>query len=72
MFCNNKYLQNQIDRIHKLALRIVSNEPTLNLDELVELDMSIKAPRKSKLREQNFLSEKNELPFWKNKPCKLP
>ena len=43
MFCN-KYLPNQIDRIHKLALRIISNEPTLNLDELVELDMSIKAP----------------------------
>ena len=37
MLCN-KNLENTIDQIHRRALRIVSNRPTLNLDQLVELD----------------------------------
>ena len=37
MFCS-KTLQNKINQIQKRALRIVYNEPNLNLDKLVELD----------------------------------
>ena len=37
MFCS-KALQNKINQIQKRALRIVYNEPNLNLDKLVELD----------------------------------
>lgn len=37
MLCN-KNLENTIDQIHRRALRIVSNRPTLNLDQLDELD----------------------------------
>ena len=40
MFCS-KTLQNKINQIRKRALRIVYNEPNLNLDKLVELDNSI-------------------------------
>ena len=36
MFCS-KTLQNKINQIQKIALRIVYNEPNLNLDKLVEL-----------------------------------
>ena len=39
MFCS-KTLQNKINQIQKRALRIVYNEPNLNLDKLVELDKS--------------------------------
>ena len=39
MFCS-KTLQNKINQIQKGALRIVHNEPNLNLDKLVELDES--------------------------------
>ena len=37
MFCS-KTLQNKINQIQKRALRVVYNEPNLNLDKLVELD----------------------------------
>ena len=40
MFCS-KTLQNKINQIQKGALRIVDNEPNLNLDKLVELDESV-------------------------------
>ena len=40
MFCN-KTLQNKINQIQKRPLRIVHNEPNLNLDKLVELGRSI-------------------------------
>ena len=39
MFCS-KTLQKNINQIHKIALRIVYNEPNLNLGKLVELDKS--------------------------------
>ena len=39
MFCS-KTLQNKINQIQKGALRIVHNEPNLNLDKVVELDES--------------------------------
>ena len=39
MFCN-KTLQSKINQIQKIALRIVFNEPNLNLDKLVVLDKS--------------------------------
>ena len=39
MFCS-KTLENKINQIQKRALRIVYNEPNLNLDKLVELDKS--------------------------------
>ena len=39
MFCS-KTLQNKINHIQKRALRIVYNEPNLNLYKLVELDKS--------------------------------
>ena len=39
MFCS-KTLQNEINQIQKRALRMVYNEPNLNLDKLVELDKS--------------------------------
>ena len=39
MFCS-KRLQNKINQMQKRALRIVYNEPNLNLDKLVELDKS--------------------------------
>ena len=39
MFCS-KTLQNKINQIQKRALRIVYNEPNLNLDKLVKLDKS--------------------------------
>ena len=39
MFCS-KTLQNKINQIQKRALRIVYNEPNLNLDKLVELEKS--------------------------------
>ena len=39
MFCS-KTLQNKINHIQKRALRIVYNEPNLNLYRLVELDKS--------------------------------
>ena len=37
IFCS-KTLQNKINQIQKRAVRIVYNEPNLNLDKLVELD----------------------------------
>ena len=37
MFCS-KTLQSKINQIQKIALRIVFNEPNLNLDKLVVLD----------------------------------
>ena len=39
MFCSET-LQNKLNQIQKRALRIVYNEPNLNLDKLVELDKS--------------------------------
>ena len=39
MFCS-KTLQNKINQIQKRALRIVYNEPNLNLDKLVKVDNS--------------------------------
>ena len=39
MFCS-KTLQSKINQILKIALRIVYNEPNLNVDKLVELDKS--------------------------------
>ena len=39
MFCS-KTLQNKINQIQKRALRMVYNEPNLNLDKLVEPDKS--------------------------------
>ena len=39
MFCS-KTLQSKINQIQKIALRIVFNEPNLNLDKLVVLDKS--------------------------------
>ena len=39
MFCS-KRLQNKINQMQKRALRIVYNEPNLNLEKLVELDKS--------------------------------
>ena len=40
MFCS-KTLQNKTDKIQKQARRIVYNEPSLDLDELVELDKGL-------------------------------
>ena len=37
MFCS-KTLQSKINQIQKIALRILFNEPNLNLDKLVVLD----------------------------------
>ena len=39
MFCS-KTLQNKLNQIQKRALRVVYNEPNLNLDKLAELDKS--------------------------------
>ena len=39
MFCS-KTLQSKINQIQKIALRILFNEPNLNLDKLVQLDKS--------------------------------
>ena len=39
MFCS-KTLQSKTNQIQKIALRIVFNEPNLNLDKLVELGKS--------------------------------
>ena len=48
MFCNKK-LQNKIDRLQERALKIIYNEPILNLDELVELENSTKTHTKKHL-----------------------
>ena len=68
MFCS-KTLQNKINQIQKRALRIVYNEPNLNLDKLVELDKSTTIHIKNiiTLLTEVYKTTRGENPIFMNK-----
>ena len=68
MFCS-KTLQNKINQIQKRALRIVYNEPNLNLDKLVELEKSttIHILNKITLVTEVYQTTRGENPIFMNK-----
>ena len=68
MFCS-KTLQNKINQIQKRALRIVYNEPDLNLDKLVELDKSTTIHLKNiiTLLTEVYKTTRGENPIFMNK-----
>ena len=68
MFCS-KTIQNKINQIQKRALRIVYNEPNLNLDKLVELDKSttIQVKKIITLLTEVYKTARGENPIFMNK-----
>ena len=64
MFCS-KTLQNKISKIQKRALRIVYNEPNLNLDKLVKLERSTTIYIKNviTLLTEVYKTTRGEIPF---------
>ena len=68
MFCS-KTLQNKINQIQKRALRILYNEPNLNLDKLVELDKSTTIHIKNiiTLLTEVYKTTRGENPIFMNK-----
>ena len=68
MFCS-KTIQNKINQIQKKALRIVYNEPNLNLDRLVELDKSTTIHIKNiiTLLTEVYKTTRGENPIFMNK-----
>ena len=68
MFCS-KTLQNKINQIQKRTLRIVHNEPNLNLDKLVELDKSTTIHIKNiiTLLTEVYKTKRGENPIFMNK-----
>ena len=68
MFCS-KTLQNKINQIQKRALRIVYNEPNLNLDKLVELDEGTTIHIKNiiALLTEVYKTSRGENPIFMNK-----
>ena len=68
MFCS-KTLQNKISQIQKRALRMVYNEPNLNLEKLVELDKSTTIHIKNIiiLLSELYKTTRGENPIFMNK-----
>ena len=68
MFCS-KTLQNKINQIQKRALRIVYNEPNLNLDKLVKVDNSATIQIKNKITVLTEVGKtrRGENPIFMNK-----